>query len=1351
MMLNYKSLVLASLMAAAAAPVLPDQVLSAQDSAPASSSQLSDENWNAWRMGIFTAEEADAAFRDGKYVNAVTLYKRAAEMFRKVQREQPDWNPASIASRISSIERKVQLAEERSAAQKTPGSLDQKIADANANAVQQIAELQMQLENLKKQSALNEQKVAQAVQTAKLVEELLNEKAEMEKKYSILLLQLNEAKKAGNSAQDNQLLQTALTKEKQRADQLDALLKKLQQEIAPAQAELKKLSVSNAELQKANAELKKRNEGTEKLEKEIDSLRKELRKSSELAQADQKKLNGEIRRLATELAKKSKAADDANEALTKLRSNLNLDQAARLLEQNVATLRAENDKLQKEIERLNADVEYQKKVLAESSGDLARSQDMVKNLRDSNDTLTGQLKNARKELDENRKNIKAAQDELVQLRTETAKLREERNLFAQQLSKTSATATTGTEAELAQARVRLNAIMTENNNLVNARKKLELDYTAAKEKSIQLENTLKQTEESLKEAEAKVKALTDQDSLLGQAQEKIKRLELAVKTQTKLIADRNQEINKLSADLTQEKTRSKSVKPLEEKLAQLQTEKAALTKKLADTEKELAATKKVIADAKLGEREKLEAALKDVRNELATAKKVIADAKLDERAKLEKALKNAQSELDTAKKKIAELKELTSAATASGEELRKLRETILVLEAEKAALNKEKQDLKTTISYYERRAKEYDRTMSNQALLKSVLQENSILKVELEEAKKIKLDKKTEELLAKAKADIAKYLAEAERNQAELRMVKSDQLQMRVQMSELEKQLSEAKKENQELRKDPAISAEAQKRKLAEVERKNLLDKVAKNEKEIENLEKLLAEAGKKDAAQTHMIALLNKEKKELQDKLDNMRPAIKTLEEKISAMEKKAGEDLRKYENLVRECDALKQQLKSNDALALSAKAELEKKIATLEKELAAAKANVKVETKTVTVTKADDAKVKELSQRIAALEKELAAAKANVKVETKTVTVTKADDAKVKELSNRIAALEKELTQTKSALEQREKDLTAVRRDLAKTTRTMESVSGKADASETAKKLAELQQTNLRLNEQVNALNTEKNALGETLTQLRKELLAAKAEVEKLRVKIAADERNKELIAELKAVNQKVSALDKDLNDLKQKHQTLLSTKEQLQNDLQKTRAELDARNIRISALESDIRKWESGSEKVVKAKLADKDKVIDQVLKEHQALRAEIERLKAERDQANTQAAAAKRQLADVRKNAPATPVPQTTVLTTGNRINTAPAEAQKKNAVSEQHQKDYNEAMNLAKKFEAEKDYDQAVWKYLVATDYRPDAWEPRMALAKLYLRFNKKDLAKKEYERALQRGAKRDQKIEDAIK
>lgn len=1313
MMLNYKSLVLASLMAAAAAPVLPDQVLSAQDSAPASSSQLSDENWNAWRMGIFTAEEADAAFRDGKYVNAVTLYKRAAEMFRKVQREQPDWNPASIASRISSIERKVQLAEERSAAQKAPGSLDQKIADANANAVQQIAELQMQLENLKKQSALNEQKVAQAVQTAKLVEELLNEKAEMEKKYSILLLQLNEAKKAGNSAQDNQLLQTALTKEKQRADQLDALLKKLQQEIAPAQAELKKLSVSNAELQKANAELKKRNEGTEKLEKEIDSLRKELRKSSELAQADQRKLNGEIRRLATELAKKSKAADDANEALTKLRSNLNLDQAARLLEQNVATLRAENDKLQKEIERLNADVEYQKKVLAESSGDLARSQDMVKNLRDSNDTLTGQLKNARKELDENRKNIKAAQDELVQLRAETARLREERNLFAQQLSKTSATATTGTEAELAQARVRLNAIMTENNNLVNARKKLELDYTAAKEKSIQLENTLKQTEESLKEAEAKVKALTDQDSLLGQAQEKIKRLELAVKTQTKLIADRNQEINKLSADLTQEKTRSKSVKPLEEKLEQLQTEKAALTKKLADTEKELAATKKVIADAKLGEREKLEAALKDVRNELATAKKVIADAKLDERAKLEKALKNAQSELDTAKKKIAELKDLTSAATASGEELRKLRETILVLEAEKAALNKEKQDLKTTISYHERRAKEYDRTMSNQALLKSVLQENSILKVELEEAKKIKLDKKTEELLAKAKADIAKYLAEAERNQSELRMVKSDQLQMRVQMSELEKQLSEAKKENQELRKDPAISAEAQKRKLAEVERKNLLDKVAKNEKEIENLEKLLAEAGKKDAAQTHMIALLNKEKKELQDKLDNMRPAIKTLEEKISAMEKKAGEDLRKYENLVRECDALKQQLKSNDALALSAKAELEKKIA--------------------------------------ALEKELAAAKANVKVETKTVTVTKADDARVKELSNRIAALEKELTQTKSALEQREKDLAAVRRYLVKTTRTMESVSGKADASETAKKLAELQQTNLRLNEQVNALNTEKNALGETLTQLRKELLAAKAEVEKLRVKIAADERNKELIAELKAVNQKVSALDKDLNDLKQKHQTLLSTKEQLQNDLQKTRAELDARNIRISALESDIRKWESGSEKVVKAKLADKDKVIDQVLKEHQALRAEIERLKAERDQANTQAAAAKRQLADVRKNAPATPVPQTTVLTTGNRINAAPAETQKKNAVSEQHQKDYNEAMNLAKKFEAEKDYDQAVWKYLVATDYRPDAWEPRMALAKLYLRFNKKDLAKKEYERALQRGAKRDQKIEDAIK
>ena len=236
----------------------------------------------------------------------------------------------------------------------------------------------------------------------------------------------------------------------------------------------------------------------------------------------------------------------------------------------------------------------------------------------------------------------------------------------------------------------------------------------------------------------------------------------------------------------------------------------------------------------------LEKALSTSRKEAADQKKLIESAKMFDVEKLKKQVIELSNDYNAAKKKMDELTKLTASTVQIENELRALRETIILLETEKAALVSEKNQMQQTIAYHERKAKEYETSAGNDALTRSLLQENKILKVELENAKNIKPDEKFAAELAAAKETISNYQSELQKNLAEYAAIKNGQLELRLNIVALEKELKTLQQENAKLKENPAASEALKKQQAAEAEKKALQDKITENDHKIASLETLL-------------------------------------------------------------------------------------------------------------------------------------------------------------------------------------------------------------------------------------------------------------------------------------------------------------------------------------------------------------------------------------------------------------------------------------------------------------------------------------------------------------------------------
>lgn len=1351
---------------------------------PVRTSDLSDEDWNSWRIGVITSEEADKAYTSRNYTNAIALYDKAIALFQNVQKNKPSWNKKGIADRIAQLERKKQSAERRredqqSDRKQTPEdqSLQSKIAAANADAVAEISELKIALEDARKKNLRYKENLERAKKSAAQVSALLKEKEELEQKHTLLLIQYNELQEKAVSGEINQATQAAYEEAKKRSDALAAELQNNRLQTEQLRKSLETITAEKHELSRKTADLQNRVSALSRMEKDLADLQNKIKADMKTSAGDKAQYQAEVARLKQDLAKKSQEADLANEALNKLRASMNLNDAARQLEQNVAALRAENSKLQKEQAKLSSELSAAKKQIADDAETIAKTGALARNLTEQNNLLNADIEKAKKLLVSRNRELQHLTRDLKNAQADAERLRKERDSFAQEIAKKPVDGTTSSAAELARAKALLKALTADNEKLKAAHADTRKQEDNFKKQIAALENSGNETAEKLKKAETELKALLQKDTALKQATEKTVALE-------KQLAAADARIKQLDTALNNANTQLAKAAPMQAELKALQQKRAELEKQLADAKKESAEQKKLIESAKMFEVDKLK-----------------------------KQLSELNREYTDAKAKLAELKKLTANAVQMEQELLSIRESVILLETEKAALASEKAQLQQTVAYHERKAKEYESSAGNDALTRSLLQENKILKVELENARNIKPDEKFAAELAAAKETIENYQNELQKNQEEYNTLKNGQLELRLNIVALEKELKALREENAELKKNPAAAEALKKQQAAESEKKALQDKIAESDRKIASLENLLDSLKKEQNAQIRVGELLKKENADLKKKLDNAAPALKALEAKLADAEKAAGEQVRLNDDLKRENRELKAQiekaiaeagkvdanikgtaaditaakeaartLQAQNSLLKSENDRLKKQLADLNEAIKKAKTapvQVKTEVKTVVDTKAID----ELKKQNSDLQKQLADAKKSVPA------APAVDTEKVKKLEKALADLEKDLNAARTKITEREQTISKLQNDLKNMRETMDKLAKDSSAAAKAE-MTKLREDNLKLNETIRSLRNEKTTAGENLIQTKKELLSVKAQLEKLRSEVTADVKGKKLSAELDAMTQKADKLAKDYSTTQVSLERLKQEKAKLSSQNSQLEKQLDAALRKTNLLQAEIQKWSAGNDTVVKGKMAEKDKVIDQIMKEHMAQAQEIERLKGELENAETLAAAARKDaikaredLEEIKELQRTTEALKQTVTTgiritpSGKKVDTpAPAPVEKtveqqqtvvvqqpapapapvvtqepeKPALSPEVLKRYNDAFAEAEKQEKAGELDEAMWKYLIAADLNPDAWQPHMAMSRLYLKADKAAKAKQEYEKALRLGMSRNKEHETTL-
>jgi len=1156
---------------------------------PARTSDMTNQDWTLWRVGVLTGEEADKAYASKNYANAAALYEKAISHLQALQKSKPHWNRKGVLDRIAFMEKRMASSKRLAAKAESSGEAKTSMQEAAqlAETVSELSALKLTLENVQKQNARYKASLARAEQTAQQVNGLLAEKAEMEKKYSLLLIQYNDLKTRPAENEADQALKAVLESEKQQTDALRAELKKTRDEAAVQKLNTEKLQRENQELEKAAEILRQKINSVERLEKEILSLQQQIRDKNTLILNQEKKAKEDLLRANSELAKKSRQADEAHEELNKLRSKMDLGEAARMLEREVATLRAENAVLVKDLATRENELKEVRSKTEQGAVTTEQTKALAANLTEQNRQLSGELDKAGKKLkalaDENKKLVA----DLAKASHEAARLQKERNEFAASLTQKSSDSNTQMQAAKAKADEQIKALETANKKLETARADLEQKNKEAESRIATLSADLKKNSDALNAKNAEIKKTTDADVKLKAAEDAKEQLEKIVRKQNAELLTLTENNEKLTKELDAankmqmqlEKGSAQAAETLRDTIATLETEKVMLIADNANYKKRL--------DLKNAQLTEVGNAFEKIPAMQKQLKKQEADALAAKKA------------FDAEKQKSAEMiKKLTADLQKADDEAKKL--SAKVNDSEK-----------------------------NLADLK---------------------DKHNKEISA-LNANLQKASDEAKKMAADVQKANDEAKKMAAKAADSEKTLAEQKRQYDEKIRKMAAGGD-------------------------------------------------QKVQKEIQRLTANVADAEKTLAD----MKKKNDELAKQIDTLVME------------------KASLEKKLTE-----------------------------KPAVQTAAAEPKQ----------------TVPAQDAQLKDLMEQQTALKKSLDAAETKLAEREKELNSLRQDLKNTEETMSRLA-KSSQGVNPEELTKLREVNTKLNETIKSMNAERAKLTEANIKLEKDLRAKQVQLENMRTENAADIKGKKLQADLEAKEKELKKVSQERQAAQDSVDKLTKEKELLQKRNHDLSKNLDDANQKTVALQGEVRKWSEGTDAVVKEKLAEKDKALDQVMNEHRNLVSEIERLRTELSNERAETSAAKRQLAEAKTAQAAlkkqlkalNPKEDDGMVLYTTSVDPLPqADTQKKAPAVEkqaapkltaEQKKQYDDAMAEAKKFEAEKDPDQALWKYLQAADANQNAWEPHMAIAKIYLDSGKKEPAQKEYLKAIKNGAPRDAALDKAL-
>ncbi len=677
-----------------------------QDSPPGpeKSGVLAEDNWELWRRGFEAYEAGETAYIEKKYEQATEQFQKSLQLFQTIRKKSPNWNRSVIEYRIALSGRKYKnaarkLQEQAEAAKKKvrEGEKERESGTSAAVTGTQDPSSAAEIRRLKEEAERGRRASEQ-------IRSLLAEKESAEQKYHTLQIQYNDLKKRLDSGASDSDLKNALNAEKVRNDALAKALTELRGEVASMEKTLEEYRANQLRLEAAEKNARQIREAAEKNNQAAlelaDSFRNFQKESAEKVQSL------ETARASAEksLAEKSRAYDELQEELRKLRAGMTLSDATRKIEEEAASLKNENESLKNRFDKLSGEYAAALKRLETEAAASARTKDFMKTLDDRNKALASELETNKKLLEKNTAKALADAKALAEARKQIADQEKELKAFAEKINRTPVDAA----AEQAKSSETIRNLETQLKTALDARTSAEKRLAETEAASARAKKDGEAAAELLKKQLEELRAST------GKALEEEKKTAASLTKELDAVKAKNVDLEK------QIQEKSANTAKLEQSLKELSAQAAANLKSAQDAaaglRKDLDARSAALEKSesalkeKSGRLEKLESDWKTLRDSAEKTEKAALNRLEAEKQSLARELEKARSqaggisaaELERMTGELTELREtrtqLDSAVKKLTASRNSLTESNAALNTEVASLKKELQKMKDAAS-----------------------------------------------------------------------------------------------------------------------------------------------------------------------------------------------------------------------------------------------------------------------------------------------------------------------------------------------------------------------------------------------------------------------------------------------------------------------------------------------------------------------------------------------------------------------------------------------------------------------------------------------------------------------------
>ena len=1125
--------------------------------------------WDAWRLGYTCYEQGEGARDRGEYTQALKSFQAALDHYNSVRRARPDWNQRVIARRIADCERECErmkrlLGDSEPTQENMAESGAAALRPASKEVAREMDDIRKQLSEAKAELAALRQSTSAQRNYEMEITQLLRDQRVARERYKLLERRYLDLEKASRQPdRQTEEIRAQLLEEKMQTEQLRKKIANLEQRRKSDDA---RYQVVNARKRSVEKQLNEKMAEIARLTRESMALR-----SAETAAAERHKEHLlQLAKIKLQLAGAEKEKQEIQQELNELKQKLTAasEKASKADAQTVAKLKkqiadnqSEKNSLIGKLDKTRAEMERLKLKQIQLQVSEAARQDLEKNVL----AQKGDLASLEKKLEQEKQQVLRLQKQISELnlaakekedlfRLQTQRQKQEKEQLQNALNNLRQDKNISVDARVAALEKELSALRSLDEKKAKQLLQQEYEYKKLLNARHVLEEELAKTKKMIASGEnADVQSLRKQLAQTQESADKAKRLlemnlaalSAQIKTNSKTLAERNAEVQKLQQELRRKEQELRSAvsnpvladenRKINEELQQLkfrlQKKEADYTRLSTDFEsvkKQNDDVFKVVSQHK-AEKDKLNAEILALKTDLERERRASGSSAgelqrtRELKAEVEQDLKQALERAEQLEKRLRNRENVDlQHMTATREERKKLSEKIAALQSESIRLRAENDMLRQststqkseltrlrgehTVVVAERDRLQEDRKKHLIAIGKLAGIEKNFAKLKQDFAALQKENKENKILVDAAKP------REAELAQIKLRLAELDQL--KAQLSREQRLNEELKMTNRRLEQERGNAIILRSKLNNANKRIGELEPLIKEIATLKKLNKELASAKDLEAELVQARAKLNSFES-VRLELDHAKSRVRKLEmEKLEA-ERKAA----RAGNLAAGAQLLNAELES----ARKAADELAKDKALREMELARIRS-----------------KLNEIPRLEAEIERLRAAGTNGKSVESREYQQLKHISEKVGSLSGSLAGLEKENDLLQQELKTVREENAKLRLRAAEAIRLKDAVSRLTDVNNNAgKNLTAGQQNVVALQQRIAVLEADAAALQKAKDEQRKALQTGaglRQQIAALRKDVAGLNILRAENAVLKAQNSRLSELDETRKQLAQ-----------------------------------------------------------------------------------------------------------------------------------------------------------------------------------------------------------------------